>query len=102
VYIGSSTSIGDGAIIEGPTVVGANCVVESGARIRASIIGDYTRVSSIASIEDRIVFAGKFIDPNGDVIDIDESDIGWVLDDARKQWETNALHNELSHTALQV
>ena len=36
VYIGSSTEIGDGARIVGPTLIGSGCVVESGAVLRVS------------------------------------------------------------------
>lgn len=95
VYIGSGTSIGDGALIEGPTMIGPNCVIEAGAQIRQSIVGDYTRVSNIASLEERIVFAGKIIDPYGEAIDIQEADIGWLLDDARKEQHVNPLQSTL-------
>jgi mannose-1-phosphate guanylyltransferase len=84
VYIGSGTVIETGVKIEGPTVIGANCVIQANARIRESIIGDYTRVSSGTVLDKRMVMAGKFIEPNGDSIDIAEADLGWLLDDARK------------------
>jgi mannose-1-phosphate guanylyltransferase len=95
VYIGSGTSIGDGAVIEGPAVIGSNCVIEAGAQVRASIIGDYTRVASVASLSDRIVFAGKLIDPYGEVVDIADADIGWLLDDARKALIDDPTHDML-------
>jgi mannose-1-phosphate guanylyltransferase len=84
IYIGSGTSIGDGAKIIGPTIIGANCVIEPGAEIRASIISDYTRVSGAASLDHRMVFAGKCVSPDGVVIDIAEADLGWLIDDVRK------------------
>lgn len=95
VYIGAATSIGDGAVIEGPAVIGANCVIEPGAQVRESIIGDYTRVASAASLSERIVFAGKLIDPHGAVVDIAEADIGWLLDDARKGVAADPVHDML-------
>ncbi|WP_420473807.1 sugar phosphate nucleotidyltransferase [Noviherbaspirillum sp. ST9] len=95
VYIGAATAIGDGAVIEGPAVIGANCVIEPGAQVRQSIIGDYTRVASVASVSDRIVFAGKLIDPHGAVVDIEDADIGWLLDDARKGLVTDPVHDVL-------
>ncbi|WP_225984893.1 sugar phosphate nucleotidyltransferase [Noviherbaspirillum aerium] len=101
VYIGSGTSIGDGAVIEGPTVIGSNCVIEAGAQVRASIIGDYTRVASVASLSDRIVFAGKLIDPHGDVVDIADADIGWLLDDARKGLAQDETHDMLREIVQQ-
>lgn len=95
VYIGAGASIGDGAVIEGPSVIGANCIVEPGAQIRQSIVGDYTRISSLASVAERIVFAGKLIDPYGEVVDIEDADIGWLLDDARKGMAADPLHDVL-------
>jgi mannose-1-phosphate guanylyltransferase len=84
VYIGSGTIIEDGVCIEGPTVIGANCLIQEKSHIKESIIGDYTRVSSSTVLDNRMVMAGKFIEPNGDSIDIAEADLGWLLDDARK------------------
>ena len=95
VYIGSGTAIGDGAVIEGPTVIGPNCVIEAGAQVRASILGDYTRVASVASLNENIVFAGKLIDPHGEVVDIEDADIGWLLDDARKDLIDDPTHDLL-------
>lgn len=95
VYIGAATSIGDGVVIEGPTVIGANCVIEPGAQVHQSIISDYTRVASVASLNERIVFAGKLIDPDGAVIDIEDADIGWLLDDARKGVVMDPVHGVL-------
>ena len=93
VYIGSSSTIHDGATIEGPTVIGAGgCVVEGGARLKDCVIGDYTRVREVADLEQRLVFFGACIDPQGVSIDIDEAELGWLVDDARKpgdlpQWQ---------------
>lgn len=101
VYIGSGTSIGDGAVIEGPAVIGSNCVIEAGAQVRASIIGDYTRVASVASLSERIVFAGKLIDPYGEVVDIADADIGWLLDDARKGLVDDPTHDMLREIVQQ-
>jgi mannose-1-phosphate guanylyltransferase len=84
VYIGSSTSIGDGAKIIGPTVIGANCVIEAGAVVAESLIADYTRVASVAKIENMLIFANQCINPMGEVLDIEEADIGWLISDARK------------------
>jgi mannose-1-phosphate guanylyltransferase len=83
VYIGAGTTIGPGVHIEGPTVIGANCVVESGARVRQSILWDYTRVAQGSFIDERIVIAGRFVEPCGDSIDLHEADLGWLLRDAR-------------------
>jgi mannose-1-phosphate guanylyltransferase len=101
VYIGSGTAIGDGAVIAGPTVIGANCIIEPGAQIRESIVADYTRVASLASVSERIVFAGKLIDPFGAVVDIEDADIGWLLDDARKESPADSLHELMKEIVQQ-
>jgi mannose-1-phosphate guanylyltransferase len=88
VYIGSSTRIEPGAVIEGPTVIGRNCVVEAGARIRATIIGNYTRVSGLADLSERIV-SGRFcVDRQGRNVDLAGTGYAFVVDDARerRQW----------------
>jgi mannose-1-phosphate guanylyltransferase len=95
VYIGSSTSVGDGATIVGPTVIGAGCVIQPGAILRECILADYTRVSSIAVLEQKLIFGSKCIDPSGRYLDIEESRIGWLMDDARKK-------EELSEDELQL
>lgn len=83
VYIGSSTRIGDGAVIIGPTVIGANCEVEAGAVVKECIIGDYTRVRSVAELEKMIVFGERCIEPTGRSLGINEFEIGWIVDDVR-------------------
>jgi mannose-1-phosphate guanylyltransferase len=87
VYIGSSTSIGDGSTIIGPAVVGSGCVIEPGATLRECILADYTRVSSVAVLEQKLIFGSKCIDPSGSYLDIEESQIRWLMDDARKKEE---------------
>lgn len=83
IYIGSSTLIEAGARIVGPTVIGANCQIKSGTIIKECLITDYTRVKGIANLEQRIVFGTKCIDPFGNAIDIQETDISWLIEDAR-------------------
>ncbi len=84
VFIGPSAEIGNGVTIKGPTVIGANCVVEPGAVLSECIIGDYVRISKVAALREQIVFGGRCISPFGQSIDIDETQIGWLVDDARK------------------
>jgi mannose-1-phosphate guanylyltransferase len=95
VYIGSSTSIGDGSTIIGPTVVGSGCVIQPGATLRECILADYTRVSSVAVLEQKLIFGSKCIDPSGRYLDIEESQIRWLMDDARKK-------EELSESEMQL
>ncbi len=85
VYIGSGTFVGDGAKIQGPAVIGANSIIESGALVRECLVGDYTRIAAVAQLERKIVSGGKCIQPDGQFLDIEETDIGWIMDDARKE-----------------
>jgi mannose-1-phosphate guanylyltransferase len=87
VYIGSTTSVGDGATIIGPTVIGSGCVIQPGATLRECILADYTRISSVAVLEQKLIFGSKCIDPSGRYLDIEESQIRWLVDDARNKEE---------------
>jgi mannose-1-phosphate guanylyltransferase len=98
VYIGSGTTIEAGVRIDGPAVIGANCILRSGSHIHQGILGDYTRVSANAMLDKRIVFAGKFIEPNGDAIDLHDADLNWLIDDARKPEENDPAHDDLRAT----
>jgi len=85
LYIGSSTSIGDGATILGPSVIGSGCVIEPGAIVEECILADYTRVSSVAVLEQKLVFGSKCIEPTGRYLDIEENQIRWLMDDSRNR-----------------
>jgi mannose-1-phosphate guanylyltransferase len=87
LYIGSSTSIGDGATILGPSVIGSGCVIEPGAIVEECILADYTRVSSVAVLEQKLVFGSKCIEPTGKYLDIEENQIRWLMDDSRNRDE---------------
>jgi mannose-1-phosphate guanylyltransferase len=95
VYIGSSTSVGDGATIIGPTVIGSGCVIQPGATVRECILADYTRISSLAALEKKLIFGSKCIDPSGRYLDIQESQIRWLMDDARAKEELSPDELEL-------
>ena len=95
VYIGSSTSVGDGATIVGPTVIGSGCVIQPGATVRECILADYTRISSLAALERKLIFGSKCIDPSGRYLDIQESQIRWLMDDARAKEDLSPDELEL-------
>ena len=95
VYIGSSTSVGNGSTIIGPTVIGSGCVIQPGATLRECILADYTRISSAAVLEQKLVFGSKCIDPSGQYLDIEESQIRWLMDDARNKEELSEGELEL-------
>ena len=83
VYIGGSCEIGDGALIEGPTVIGAGSVVEPGAQIRECLIGDYSKITGVARLEKLIVSHGNCIKPDGSFFSHRAADLTWLIDDAR-------------------
>lgn len=85
VYIGGSSKIEAGATIEGPAVIGANCIVEAGAIIKNCIVEDYTRLSSMANLEEKIIFGSKCIDPILETqVDISEAKLEYMIEDSRK------------------
>lgn len=85
VSIGSSTAIKPGATIIGPTVIGRNCVVESGAHLESCVVGDYTRVSGFAQLTERIV-SGRFcVDRHGRTVELVGEGYAFVVDDARER-----------------
>ena len=91
VYLGSSSRVEPGAIITGPTVIGRNCVIEAGARIRSCVIGDYTRVSGFADLTEKIV-SGRFcVDRRGRPVDLAGGGYTFVIDDVRerREWSTD-------------
>ena len=59
------------------------------------ILGDYTRVSVNAMLDNRIVFAGKFIELNGDAIYLNDADLNWLIADARKPETNDSAHDYL-------
>jgi mannose-1-phosphate guanylyltransferase len=85
VYVGPGTRIERGAKVWGPTVIGRNCLIERGARVRASIIGNYTRVSGLADLRERIV-SGRFcVDREGRNVELARSGYAFVVDDVRER-----------------
>ncbi|MDH3561524.1 MAG: NDP-sugar synthase, partial [Gammaproteobacteria bacterium] len=102
VYIGSGCSIGDGVEIQGPTVIGANSVIEPGARISECILGDYTYLSSVARLDRKLVIDGHCIQPDGVFVDCDQAQLGWLIGDARQQLEFDAAQHLLVKLASRV
>jgi mannose-1-phosphate guanylyltransferase len=85
VSIASGTKIDPGATIIGPTVIGRNCSIESGAFINACVIGDYTRVSGLAHLDARIL-SGRFcVDRLGRAVELSSGGYTFVVDDARER-----------------
>lgn len=89
LYIGSSTRIDPGVTIKGPTVIGRNSVIESGANIDACVVGDYTRISGLADLHEKII-SGRFcVDRQGRNVELASRGMAFVVDDARERREWN-------------
>ena len=99
VVIGGSSHLGDGCVIEGPTVIGAGCVIEPGAVVRECVLDDYTRVGSVAKLEQFLVYGNHCMEPSGEYLDLEEAGAGWVVDDARRQRELSDDELELLEVA---
>jgi mannose-1-phosphate guanylyltransferase len=102
VYIGSGCSIGDGVEIQGPTVIGANSVIEAGARISESILGHYSYLSSVARLERKLFIDGHCIQPDGVFVDTARAELGWLLGDARQKIELDPAQHLLVRLASQA
>jgi mannose-1-phosphate guanylyltransferase len=89
VYLGSGTRVEPGAVIRGPSVIGRNCLVESGARVEASVVVDYTRISEFADINEKIVSGRYCVDRHGAEVDLAKSGYTFVVDDTRERREWN-------------
>jgi mannose-1-phosphate guanylyltransferase len=84
VYIGGMTKIEDGAKIIGPTMIGPNCWICSGATVDNSIIFDYSRLGSGVRLENKLVFGRYCVDKTGASIDMQAAALDWLINDTRK------------------
>ena len=85
VYIGAMTRIEDGAKIVGPTMIGHNCWVCSGATVDNSVIFEYSRLGSGASLIDKLVYGRYCIDKTGASIDLQAAALDWLITDRREE-----------------
>ena len=95
VIIGNGSDIGDGARITGPAYIGSNCVIEPGARVNQCLLNDYTRVRAPARLSQQIVSAGFCVQPDGAFVDCDATDLGWLVDTARRPETVHPAHPDL-------
>lgn len=84
VYIGSMTRIEDDAKIIGPTMIGPNCHICTGAVVENSIIFEYSRLSKGIRLVDKLVFGRYCVDKTGSSIDMRSAGLDWLITDARK------------------
>ncbi len=84
VYIGGMTKIEDGAKIIGPTMIGPNCRVCSGATVSNSVIFEYSRLGPGVRLVDKLVFGRYCVDKNGTAIDVQAAALDWLITDTRQ------------------
>jgi mannose-1-phosphate guanylyltransferase len=84
VYIGGMTKIEDGAKIVGPTMIGPNCWICSGATVENSVIFEWSRLGPGARLVDKLVFGRYCVDKTGATIDVQAAALDWLITDARQ------------------
>ncbi len=84
VYIGGMTKIEDGAKIIGPTMIGPNCYVCSGATVDNSVIFEYSRLGEGIRLVDKLVFGRYCVDKTGAAIDLQAAALDWLITDTRQ------------------
>jgi len=83
VYIGGMTRIEDGAKIIGPTMIGPNCWICSGAIVNSSVIFEYSRLGPGVRLVDKLVFGRYCVDKTGASIDVQAAALDWLITDTR-------------------
>jgi mannose-1-phosphate guanylyltransferase len=84
VYIGAMTKIEDGAKIVGPTMIGPNCWICSGATVENSVIFEWSRLGAGVRLVDKLVFGRYCVDKTGATIDVQAAALDWLITDARQ------------------
>ncbi|ESA34536.1 nucleoside-diphosphate-sugar pyrophosphorylase family protein [Leptolyngbya sp. Heron Island J] len=84
VYIGGMAEIEDGATIIGPSMIGPNCCICSGALVDKSVIFEYSRIGPGVRLMDKLVFGRYCVDKTGASIDMQEAALDWLITDTRQ------------------
>ena len=84
VYIGGMTKIEDGATIIGPSMIGPNCWICSGATVDNSVIFEYSRLGEGIRLVDKLVFGRYCVDKTGASIDLQAAALDWLITDSRR------------------
>ncbi|PSO55464.1 MAG: mannose-1-phosphate guanyltransferase [Cyanobacteria bacterium QS_7_48_42] len=100
VYIGGMTRIEDGAKIVGPSMIGPNCLVCSGATVDNSVIFEYSRLGPKVRLVDRLVFGRYCVDKMGETIDVQAAALDWLITDTRQSLENLPDHKPAEQEAI--
>ena len=103
VYIGGMTRIEDGAKIIGPSMIGPNCWICSGATVDSSVIFEYSRLGPGVRLVDKLVFGRYCVDKTGASIDVQAAALDWLITDTRHPFPSNPPvgHEEIQHILLE-
>jgi mannose-1-phosphate guanylyltransferase len=91
VYIGGMTKIEDGAKIVGPSMIGPNCYICSGATVDNSVIFEYSRLGEGIRLVDKLVFGRYCVDKTGAAIDLQAAALNWLITDTRNNHSEQEL-----------
>lgn len=80
VYIGANSRVEAGCEIYGPTWISHGCYLQSGAKIRRSIVFEHTLLRSHGEIKDAVVFGRSCVDKEGRAMDGSGRGLDWVGD----------------------
>ncbi|MDJ0729544.1 MAG: NDP-sugar synthase [Crocosphaera sp.] len=97
VYIGAMTHIEDGATIIGPSMIGPNCWICSGATVDNSVIFEYSRLGPGVRLVDKLVFGRYCVDKTGAAIDVQAAALDWLITDSRQIFPDN---NQIQQKAI--
>ena len=87
VYIGGMTRIEDGATIIGPTAIGPNCWICSGATVDNSVVFEYSRLGPGVCLVDKLVFGRYCVKgKTGASIDVQAAALDWLITDSRQKF----------------
>lgn len=83
VVVAGGALIEDGVTLIGPCFIGANAVIKSGARIERSVILPHARIGEQANLCAMVTDGQYCMSEDGTVIDLQSTDLPWVIGDAR-------------------
>ena len=84
VYIGNSVKIEKGVKLIGPCVIGSNSIIKEDVSLKGVIVLDHTLIKNKVSLDTRIVSRHFLSNPYGDYLKVDEYNLQFMIDDARK------------------
>ena len=72
-------------------MIGSNCVISKNVFVKRSVLDNYNKISSLAKIDNKILFSNNIISLDGTVANIGQTDLTWLIDDARRDSKKTKL-----------